>query len=283
MIFWKHIKGLSSDNYYTFLRFEPAPEVTRSTSADYTNQIFLPHIFIQNTTSGFSDLVAKDCGYVITSEISEGAIQKSFTFNKDLTIEDFLTLNKTINGNIKSLKIEWDTTNDNNKWKYSSNQDIQFKGKNIYLNSNEDIILEHGTNKAIQLNNSLETHLIKVTPIEGSNKYNGSCTAQYFNATSDYRAKKDFKLLNINAIELIKKVPLYSFKYKESNQSSIGIIAQDVQDINIDGFDLVDNKEASGANFDYMSIHESKLIYILWKAIQEQQKEIEELKKLIHN
>ena len=111
--------------------------------------------------------------------------------------------------------------------------------------------------------------------------YDGSCTATYFNATSDYRAKKDFKLLDIDALELIKKVQLYSFKYKDSNQPSIGIIAQDVQDINIDGFDLVDNKEASGANFDYMSIHESKLVYILWKAIQEQQKEIEELKKLI--
>lgn len=282
MIFWKHIKGLASDNYYTFLRFEP--ENARPSSAeDFTNRSFLPHIFIQNSLGSFDTTVSQDCGYVLTSKIDSGEIEKSFIFKQDLTIEDFLTLNKTIDENTKSLKIEWDITNDNNKWKYFSNQDIQFKGNNIYLNSNENIILEHGTNKAIQLNNSLETHLIKVTPIEGSNKYNGSCTAQYFNATSDYRAKKDFKLLDINAIELIKKVKLYSFKYKESNQPSIGIIAQDVQDININGFELVDNKEASGANFDYMSIHESKLIYILWKAIQEQQKEIEELKKLIHN
>ena len=112
--------------------------------------------------------------------------------------------------------------------------------------------------------------------------YNGSCTATYFNATSDYRAKKDFKLLDINALDLINKVRLYSFKYKDSNQPSIGIIAQDVQDININGFDLVDNKNATGDNFDYMSIHESKLIYILWKAIQEQQKEIEELRQQLN-
>ena len=281
MIFWKHIKGLSSDNYYTFLRFEPASGVTRSPSADYTNQIFLPHIFIQNATSGFSDLVAQDCGYVITSEISGGAISKSFTFNKDVTIKDFLILNKTISGNTKSLKIEWDATNDNNKWKYSSEQDLQFQSSNILFDATGNITIKHGTNKEIVFERVIRTNKIIVEEAPGNEKekYPGSCTAVYFNATSDYRAKKDFKLLDIDALELIKKVQLYSFKYKESNQPSIGIIAQDVQDVNINGFELVDNKEASGANFDYMSIHESKLIYILWKAIQEQQKEIEELKQ----
>ena len=48
------------------------------------------------------------------------------------------------------------------------------------------------------------------------------------------------------------------------------------------GFKLVDNENATGQDFDYMTIHESKLTYILWKAVQELSKEIEDLKKKIN-
>jgi len=103
------------------------------------------------------------------------------------------------------------------------------------------------------------------------------CEAQYFNATSDRRAKTDIKPINQSVLPLVINTQLYSFKYKDLDTPSIGIIAQDVQDVDFDGFSLVDNKEATGQDMDYMSIHESKLIYVLWKAVQEQQKEIEEL------
>lgn len=103
--------------------------------------------------------------------------------------------------------------------------------------------------------------------------------APYFNATSDKRAKTDIQLLSINALDLIKSVQLYSFKYKDSNKPSIGIIAQEVQDIDIQGFNLVDNIEARGENGDYMTVKESKLVYILWKAMQELSAEVEELKQ----
>lgn len=109
----------------------------------------------------------------------------------------------------------------------------------------------------------------------------GICQAQYFNATSDRRAKTDIKPINQSVLPLVINTQLYSFKYKDLDTPSIGIIAQDVQDVDFDGFSLVDNKEATGQDMDYMSIHESKLIYVLWKAVQEQQKEIEELKTQI--
>lgn len=107
--------------------------------------------------------------------------------------------------------------------------------------------------------------------------YNG-CNASYFNSTSDQRAKKDILPLDIDAIKMVCSVPVYSFVYKELDTPSIGIIAQEVQKIDINGFKIVDNEMATGQNFDYMSIHESKLVYILWKAVQELQKEIDELK-----
>lgn len=93
----------------------------------------------------------------------------------------------------------------------------------------------------------------------------------YFVAISDRRAKTNIKPLS-NTLDLIKQTPVYSFNYKASNLPSIGIMAQDVEKYQFDNFKLVDC-----SSDDVLSIHESKLVYLLWKGIQEQQKQIEEL------
>lgn len=112
--------------------------------------------------------------------------------------------------------------------------------------------------------------------------------APYFNTTSDIRAKKDISKATFAARDVIKALPIYSYILKENNERNIGIIAQDALDINLDGFELVKNKEATGKDGDYMAIKESKLVYVAWKAIQEQeeiiekqQQEIDELKDLV--
>ena len=100
-----------------------------------------------------------------------------------------------------------------------------------------------------------------------------SVTAPFFNASSDRRLK-----ININAVEdsvlpLIVSTPVYTFNYKKHPTIPvIGIMAQDVLNKNINDFNLV--KESSGG---YYEIKESKMIYILWKDVQEQQKQIEAL------
>lgn len=106
----------------------------------------------------------------------------------------------------------------------------------------------------------------------------GYVKAPYFNATSDARAKENIRKADFSAISIVNSLPIYNFNYKNSEKPSIGVIAQEAAEFNIDNFSLVENIEATGENGDYMSIKESKLIYILWKAIQEQQEEIEKLK-----
>lgn len=106
----------------------------------------------------------------------------------------------------------------------------------------------------------------------------GYVKAPYFNATSDARAKENIRKADFSALSIVNSLPVYNFNYKNSEKPSIGVIAQEALDFNINGFSLVENENATGEEGDYMSIKESKLIYILWKAIQEQQKEIEELK-----
>lgn len=113
----------------------------------------------------------------------------------------------------------------------------------------------------------------------------GKCEAEYFNATSDKRAKENLNLVTTSALDLIKKVQLYTFSYKHDSEhkTNLGLMAQDLIDERINDFSFVSNAEASGENGDFMSIKESKLVYLLIKAVQEQQEEIEQLRLQIQN
>ena len=106
-------------------------------------------------------------------------------------------------------------------------------------------------------------------------------TAVSFNATSDKRAKTNIKRLDQEkALDIVNKLPVYSFNYKKDNIPSIGVLAQEaaVYDGAIPNFSLVNNKQATGENGDYQTVKESKLVYILWAAIQEQSRQINQLK-----
>ena len=46
---------------------------------------------------------------------------------------------------------------------------------------------------------------------------------------------------------------------------------------------MVDNLDASGENNDFMQMKESKLVYVLWKAVQELSAEVESLKAQLNN
>ena len=106
-------------------------------------------------------------------------------------------------------------------------------------------------------------------------------TATSFNATSDKRAKTNIKRLDQEkALDIVNKLPVYSFNYKKDNIPSIGVLAQEaaVYDGAIPNFSLVNNEQATGENGDYQTVKESKLVYILWAAIQEQSRQINQLK-----
>ena len=112
-------------------------------------------------------------------------------------------------------------------------------------------------------------------------KCDGQIQAVSFNATSDKRAKTNIKRLDQEkALDIVNKLPVYSFNYKKDNTPSIGVLAQEamVYDGAIPNFSLVNNEQATGENGDYQTVKESKLVYILWAAIQEQSRQINQLK-----
>ncbi len=122
------------------------------------------------------------------------------------------------------------------------------------------------------------------TNIENSLVVVGDIQGLSFNATSDQRAKMNIRLADFNACEMIKHWPVYTFEYKNtSHLPMLGTLAQDMIDDNINNFSFVNNKKATGEKGDYMNIKESKIVYVLLKAVQEQQEEIEKLKAEIKN
>lgn len=106
-----------------------------------------------------------------------------------------------------------------------------------------------------------------------------SIQANYFNSTSDARLKTDIFPISklLDADKIINNINLYTFKYKSNpNEKCFGVIAQEIKDINIDDFSFV-NENSDG----YLSVKESKLVYLLIAGYKEQSAKIKELEERI--
>jgi hypothetical protein len=104
------------------------------------------------------------------------------------------------------------------------------------------------------------------------NPSTGTLTATDFNSTSDINLKENIrpiedplnKVLQLNGVE---------FDWKDNQQSSIGVIAQELEKVFPSLVKTAENK----------SVNYNGLIGVLVEAVKEQQKQIEELKKLIQD
>ena len=284
-IFIPHIKGCDDANViYTWIEWPDHGGITP--------------LIKYNTTNNLTG--AQPLGNIITSEAENQSI------NKAISIPNIQEIKKLDFFSAGSISLN----NNNTAWKFLSEAD-----KNLEINSQAELNL-YGTTKtylqagsdatSITLTSttvdttttSIITHKAKehnfssgyVTIGNGGNAtkedyslyIQNSCNALYFNATSDIRAKTNLQHASFKALNIVKSLPIYTFNYKETGSPSIGLIAQDAAKISFGSdFSLVNNETASGENGDYMTIKESKLIYILWKAIQEQQEQINYLTSLV--
>ena len=89
------------------------------------------------------------------------------------------------------------------------------------------------------------------------------CEAKYFNAISDRRAKSNITPAEFSALDIIKQLPIYTFNYLNDPKLSVGLIAQEAAEHDLDGFNMVDNLDAAGEFGDFMQMKESKLVYVL--------------------
>lgn len=102
-----------------------------------------------------------------------------------------------------------------------------------------------------------------------------STTTTSYNTMSDYRLKKDFK--DFNGIELVNQMKVYDFAFNSDDSRMYGVKAHELQEV----IPYAVTGEKDGEQM--QSVDYSKLVPMLIKAVQEQQRQIDELKEIIKN
>ena len=109
--------------------------------------------------------------------------------------------------------------------------------------------------------------------VDGDGKFTGYIEAKDFQKSSLAEKKKNIKLFNKNALELVKNTNIYEYNYKtEPNKTKKDIGAVIGEDYKCPS-EILSN--------DNKSVNLASMLGVAYKAIQEQQEEIEELKKEI--
>ena len=273
-VYYKWIKGCNFDPKTA------SEESTLSNSAVWTyvnwsnnfnkdeEHLLLPTIEVRlGKDKGENNNVS--CGHMLTSAIG-ATVTKPWEFTESLKVSEVQFENTKFKATDNGVELSKEEGSDDSLTvnMYTKLENVSSKQMEVsYLNVTGEVV---GGYTAL-ING--DTKITKTLLVEDK------CEANYFNAKSDKRAKENIKPLNFSALDLVKNLPVYTFNYKNDTQTVPGILAQDLLERQPDTISLVDNKEASGENGDYMSIKSDKLIYILLAAIQEQQAEIDALKK----
>lgn len=292
----KDTTSTNSNDVYTYIKW-----AGRSVGEEFSQDCkFLPQIIVskENHLNLADGDTQKNLGHIITSNATNQTIKNTIYFNNYVMINN-ATANKNTIGFVNA-------TNDQTGYEYFSfitkvqnapcigcgvhyggfGLDYHYQDKNT-LDKSLFWIAESAT---------FENHAFTVFDGTGNNNYGNNygsysdynawfknaikvdqqVEASYFNATSDRRAKTHIQYWDTSALDIVTQLPIYEFHYKNNDTPSIGVIAQDAAkfDNQFTDFSLVDNPNATGENGDYMTIKESKLVYILWKAVQEQQEQI---------
>lgn len=289
-IFYKHIKGCgenstgsSEKDVWSWIKW--ASSANNASLA--SSKSYLPEVYISKTNN-FETAI--NCGKILTSDAENQSVEPMFSFNgglyaSSITLTDVDAENENIrydnNQNILCL----DAVNKNSvAGTISFNaRDFIFKKPisepysftvepSAFFNSNTTI------RSNLYVGPSMTYKFPTADNERGTIKADYKCEAKFFNATSDRRAKTDIKPASFSALSVVQSLPIYSFKYNTNPTPVIGLIAQEAAYYNLDGFNMVDNLLATGENNDFMQMKESKLVYVLWKAVQELSDQVNDLK-----
>lgn len=254
-LFYKRIKGcgvtgtdtaVAYDKRLTYITFSNAENTyVNYNTSNFISLDYLPILSRSDETN--SNEVT--FGHLLTSQMDSPVISFSntWTFN----VYD-------AKGNSKKIvSFDYDGM--------SMAEDSAFKGNTTF--SEGSTTFKHGV---VIENNSLT---VKATE-SGKTCY---IEAPYFNATSDIRAKENIQPLTINCLPIVKNLPIYSFDYKFDGSHSVGVIAQEAEKIQLGDFNLVNDNDSNGIDR-FKTVKETKLTYVLWKAVQELSEEVEQLK-----
>lgn len=264
-IFYEHIKGLASGDVnsestiFQYLKWQ-----THNTDKIQSN---LPKFLIKVNEN------TEDYEHLVVSGNINQTLKGQFTFVQTPIFNTGLKTNTSL-----ELPSNWKISVNNNNLLIQNigtptKTPLSISNSGIgvtALGCSGNINVTNGDVSLTQGNIALAKGHITVT----SNTTNdGYVQALFFNATSDKRLKTNLQPLP-SVLSFVCSTPIYSFNYTQTNQPSIGVMAQDVDAEKYGDFKLT----VADAEIGYLSVHESKFVYVLWKAIQEQQEEIDQLK-----
>ena len=167
----------------------------------------------------------------------------------------------------------------------SANQGMVLKGLvDGKVNSSDlvELTLTNNSTKRYLIGSTSATSWSDVGTNSSCYTSSGNLYATYFYGTSDRRLKENIKDLDLNCLDLVNNINLREFSWKadETHKPVIGAIAQELNQVLPEKYrhEFIGGQETKD---EYLSINDSKLVYLLIGAIQEQQKEIESLKAKI--
>ena len=282
MIFFDHIKGCSRDTtaydkgLWTWIQFAQS---NNDEFPNFPNSPY-PKIIVAKGSNGINKAVDNTTtwNYLLNPEQFSEANNWSAEGNTVKTLGDIITTVGPAQTIEKDITISNAYTLNINHLKFTNGK-VEFKPTNA--NDGLQIINSGNSNLTYFVLNASGITVKSDATFEKTITCSDQITAVSFNATSDKRAKTNIKRLDQEkALDIVNKLPVYSFNYKKDNTPSIGVLAQEaaVYDGAIPNFSLVNNEQATGENGDYQTVKESKLVYILWAAIQEQSRQINQLK-----
>lgn len=249
-LFYKRIKGCgaNAESALTYITFD-----TNAIANQYKTY----------TNNGVTKYYINP-SYFPTVGRSDGASDNPYLFGNLMTTQ-MINPTQSVYGTY-TLEVIGDTKDD-----VVTEKIIQVKKGNVAVLDNTEI---SGAIKFTSTVNFTADTSIATTGIITSSKY---IQAPYFNATSDIRAKENIQLLTINCLPIVKSLPIYLFDYKFDGSHSVGVIAQEAEKIQLGDFNLVNDNDSNGIDR-FKTVKETKLTYVLWKAVQELSEEIEQLK-----
>lgn len=106
------------------------------------------------------------------------------------------------------------------------------------------------------------------------------CNIQF---TSDRRSKDNFAPIEESYLSVVENVPVLNYTYLNSTKPQVGIIAQDLEATNIPNMECFVNVHETIDLPDKRCLYETKLIYILWKALQEETELRKKLEKRVED
>lgn len=244
--FYEHIKGILSDGSVTKINFQSSalPMITTATSDS-----------------------EKNWGSILVTGTSGSGIAQ--TIHGQLLAESFKSINNTYYFNQAGAEINF--TNNTISFYQAASTLANIKAAQANFTTGT-----FSKNLDVSESASFGQNIDVAEEVSGKTaSFSNSCTALYFNTTSDKRFKTDLKILDSSeALKCIEEVPVFSFTFKETGTQSVGIMAQDVDKYNFNNFSIVDK-----SNPDKWTIYEDKLVYITWSALQSIMKRIDTLEQ----